>query len=78
MSIDLNAQATLNGAPLSSGFIRSGTLGNGTVAEMVLLGLEYMQKDYVAVAVFYHGGILDSEEIKRQAERDDFPGRSAL
>jgi hypothetical protein len=68
MNIDLEEQAKLSGiAPSDAAFKRGGTLAHGTVAEMVVRGLEYVEKGYVNVIVLYDGGMLDSTKIRELA-----------
>ncbi|MCA3308072.1 MAG: hypothetical protein ING03_01370 [Roseomonas sp.] len=68
MNIDLEQQATLNGiAPSDAAYVRGGTLAHGTVAEMVVRGLEYVEKGFVNVMVLYDGGMLDSSRIRELA-----------
>ena len=77
MNIDLEQQATLNGiAPSDNVFKRGGTLGQGTVAEMVMRGLDYVDSGYMGVMVVYDGGMLDAtkiQEVAAQIRKNGFP-----
>ncbi len=68
MEIDLDKHAVLNGIPPSNAaYVRGGKLAEGTVAKMVELGMEYIEKGYVGVMVLYDHGTLQSADIQALA-----------
>lgn len=71
MTVDLSKFAVLNGTAPSTGFVRGGVLGSGTIAQMVLLGVEYIKKGYINVNIGYDYGTLNEAGIQELASQPD-------
>jgi len=74
MKLDYESYATLNGiAPPPKPYMRGGDIAHGSMAKMVKLGVEHIDKGYIGVMVLFDDGSLDAAKIGEVAARFDFP-----
>ena len=74
MEIDYKKWAKLVSWPAGGdGYSRGNPAKEGTLTEMVKLGVDEIKNGCVGVRVLYDHGTLDAEKIKEVAARSDFP-----
>lgn len=74
VKIDYKAHAVVEGTKLTAGYSRGGKLAEGSLAKMIVIALDFIDRDYVGVMVLVDGGLTwQADKIREVSQRADFP-----